>query len=224
MSARKRLFGADDLIRRPSRMASRSHLALLVLLVPVTLTACGVYGVDGVKGSGNLVTETREVGSFTRIDVRGGANVELTVNPDLTQSVSVTYDDNVIGFIVTEVDGDTLVIDTRGSFSTTGGPRRVVVVETDDVEVITARDGADVTGNGITHGYRLRASDGSDVDLLDLHASSVEIDASGGTDVWVFASESITVEASGGADVEVFGNPAKVNVSESGAAKVSLRG
>ncbi len=152
-----------------------------------------------------------------------GANVESTVDPSLPQSVSVTYDDNVIQFIVTEVDSNTLVIDTRGSFRTTEGLRRVVVVETDDVEVITARDGADVTGNGITHSYRLRASDGSDVDLLDLQASSVEIDASGGTDVRVFASQSITGEASGGADVEVFGSPPNVNVSESGAADVRLR-
>ncbi len=224
MRARKRLFGTEGLIRRPSRKANSSLFVLLVPLVLVTLTACGFYGVDGVRGSGNLVTETREVGPFTRIDVRGGANVELTVDPSLTQSVSVTYDDNVIRFIVTEVDSNTLVIDTRGSFSTTGGSRRVVVVETDDIEVITTRDGAEVTGDGVTESYRLRASDGSDVDLVDLEASSVEIDASGGTDVQVFASESITVEASGAADVEVFGSPAKVKVSESGAADVGLRG
>lgn len=222
MIARKRLFGAEGLIRRPSRMANPS---LLVLLVPLILvTACGVHGVGGVKGSGNLITETREVGSFTRIAVSGGANVELTVDPNLTQSVSVTYDDNVIRFIVTEVDSNTLVIDTRGSFSTTGGPRRLVMVVINDIEVIMTRDGADVTGNGVTESYRLRASDGSDVDLVDLQATSVEIDASGGTNVWVFASESITVEASGAADVEVFGSPVNVNISESGAADVSLRG
>ena len=99
-----------------------------------------------------------------------------------------------------------------------------MVVETDDIEVIVARDGADVTGNGVTDSYRLRASDGSDVDLIDLQASSVEIDASGGTDVSVFASKSISVDASGAADVEVFGSPANVNISESAVADVSLRG
>ncbi len=193
-------------------------------LVLVTLTACGFYGVDGVRGSGNLVTETREVGPFTRIDVRGGANVELTVDPNLSQSVSVTYDDNVIRFIITEVDGNTLVIDTRGAFSTTGGPRRVVKVIIGDIDEITTRDGADLTGSGVTDSYRLLASDGSDVDLRDLQASSVEIDASGGTDVSVFASESITGVASGAADVEVFGSPANVIISESGVADVNLRG
>ena len=230
MSTKTPVFGGHELIRQQPvtslwrrKRANRSPLTLLVLLVLVTLTACGFYGVDRVTGSGNLVTETRELGSFTRIDVRGGANVELTVDPNLTQSVSVTYDDNIIGFIVTEVAGDTLVIDTRGSFSTTGGLRRVVVIETDDIEVITARDGADLIGNGTTHSYRLRAADGSDVDLLDLQASLVEIDASGGTDVWVFASESITVDASGAADVKVFGSPANVKISESGAADVTLR-
>ena len=197
--------------------------ALLVMLVLVTLTACGVYGVGSVEGSGNLITQTREVGSFSGIDVRGGANVELTVDPSRTKSVSVTYDDNVIDFVITEVDGNTLVIDTRGSFSTTGGPRRLVTVVTDAIEVIEASDGADVTGDGVTESYRLHASDGSDVDLLDLEASSVEIDASDGAEVWVFASQSITASASDAASVEVFGSPAMINISESDVAEVTLR-
>ncbi len=100
----------------------------------------------------------------------------------------------------------------------------MVTVKTDRIEVIEASGGADVTGNGATESYRLQASGGSDVDLLDLHASSVEIDASGGTEVWVFASESVTAEASGAADVEVSGSPANVTISESGVADVSLRG
>ena len=218
VSGSKQLLGAEGPIRRPSRLASP-----LLLVFLATLAAC--HGVGGTKGSGNLITETREVGSFTRIDVRGGANVELTVDPSLSQSVSVTYDDNIIEFIVTEVDGGTLVIDTRGSFSiTTNGLRRLVTVATGDIDEITTRDGADVIGNGVTESYRLRASDGSDVDLFELHASSVEVDASGGTDIWVFASESITVEASGAADVEVSGSPANVYISESGAAEITIRG
>ena len=217
-------LGAEGLIRRPSQLANRSLLVLLVPLVLMTVTACGFYGVDRVKGSGNLVTETREVGPFTRIDVGGGANVQLTVDPNLTQSVSVTYDDNVIEFIFTEVSGDTLIIDTRGSFSTTGGHGRLVTVITDRIDVIEASGGADVTGHGVTDSYWLRASGGSDVDLVDLLASSVEIDASGGSQASVFASESITGEASGAADVEIFGSPANVIVSESGVAEVTLRG
>ena len=175
-------------------------------------------------GSGNLVTETREVGSFSRIDVRGGANVELRVSPNLSQSVSVTYDDNVIDNIVTRVDGNTLIVDTEGSFSTTGGAHRFVTVTTDRIEVIEASGGADVNGSGATESYRLQASGGSDVDLVDLQASTVQIEASGGSDVSIFASESITGEASGAADVQIFGNPTSVNIEESEAADVKLRG
>ena len=134
----------------------------LAALLPQDFSGFGFFGVDRVRGSGNLVTETRDVGSFTRIDVRGGANVELRVDPSVLQSVSVTYDDNVVDFIVTEVDGNTLVIDTRGLFSTTGGPRRLVTVITDRIDEITTRNGADVTGNGVTESYRLRVSQTDD--------------------------------------------------------------
>jgi hypothetical protein len=146
------------------------------------------------------------------------------VDPNLSQSVSVTYDDNVIDNIVTRVDGDTLIVDTEGSFSTSGGGRRFVTVTTDRIEVIEASGGADVNGSGATESYRLQASGGSDVDLVDLQASTVEIEASGGSDVSIFASESITGEASGAADVQIFGNPTSVNIEESGAADVKLRG
>jgi hypothetical protein len=64
----------------------------LAALLPQDFSRFGFFGVDRLQGSRNLVTETREVGSFTRIDVRGGANVELTVDPSVLQSVSVTYD------------------------------------------------------------------------------------------------------------------------------------
>jgi hypothetical protein len=201
--------------------ADRPFFVWFVLAGLVTLTACGL---SRVVGSGNLVTEAREVGSFTRIDVRGGANVELRVDPNLSQSVSVTYDDNVIDNIVTRVDGNTLIVDTEGSFSTSGGGRRFVTVTTDRIEVIEASGGADVNGSGATESYRLQASGGSDVDLVDLQASMVEIEASGGSDVSIFASESITGEASGAADVQIFGNPPSVNIEESGAADIKLRG
>ena len=209
-------------IKKRPMIACRAIVFLATVVTPAACGFCG--GVQGqVEGSGNLNTETRDVGSFTRIAVSGGANVELTVDPNLSQSVSVTYDDNVIDFIVTRVNGNTLVIDTEGSFRTSGGGRFVTVV-TDRIEVIKASGGADVIGNGVIESYRLRASGGSDVDLLKLQASSVEIDASGGTDVWVFASESITGEASGAAEVEVYGSPANVNISKSGVAEVSLQG
>ncbi len=67
-----------------SLRADRPVFVWFVLAGLVTLTACGL---SRVVGSGNLVTEAREVGSFTRIDVRGGANVELRVDPNLSQSV-----------------------------------------------------------------------------------------------------------------------------------------
>ncbi|MFQ5966544.1 MAG: GIN domain-containing protein [Acidimicrobiia bacterium] len=205
---------------RKRKDTSRLLLVVLVLMALMTFAGCDV---PGVEGSGNLVTERREVGSFIGIEVRGGANVELEVDPGLSQSVSVTYDDNLLDNIVTRLEGNTLIVDTEGSFRTTGGTRRFVTVTTDHIEAITTSGGADVTGQGVTESYRLEASGGSDVDLLDLRASSVEIDTSGGTDVLVFASESITGEASGGSDVSVFGSPATFSVSSSGGADVNLR-
>lgn len=196
--------------------ANKSLLALLLAVTLVALTACGP------TGSGNIITETRDVGSFTRIRASDGITVELTVDPALSQSVSVTFDDNLLADVVTRVVDDVLEVKLQGSMFQSVEDGRFVAVITDGIERIKVSGGSDVTGDGVIDSYRLEVSGGSDVDLRDLRASSVEIDVSGGSDVQVFASDSITGKASGGSDVEVFGRPVS-NVDESGDADVTVR-
>lgn len=81
---------------------------LVVLLGLILLPACGT------TGSGNLVTEERDVGDFDSIEVSGGIDLRLTVDPDSSSTVSVTYDDNIIDRIRTEVDGGRLRIGSEG--------------------------------------------------------------------------------------------------------------
>ena len=190
--------------------------ALLVAGLLATVAACGT------AGSGNLMTEQRDVGDFDSVRVGGGINLVLEVVPGGSQEVTVTYDDNLLDRVVTEVRGDTLVIENEGSFNIFGGGRFVTVV-TPSLELLTASGGADVEGSGSTDGYALEVSGGADVDLRSLQAESVELEASGGADVSVTATESITGSASGGADVTVHGDPANARVETSGGADVDFR-
>ncbi len=75
------LLGAKALM--PLDRTSRIWLIGLIALV---VSACLV------AGSGDIVTEEREVGSFRSISIGGGVDVELVVDPSAVQSVSVTYD------------------------------------------------------------------------------------------------------------------------------------
>lgn len=193
------------------RFASGAILGLVVLVG----AACGP------SGSGNIVTEERSVGDFSEISVSEGIHVELTVDPAADASVAVTFDDNLLGRVVTEVRGGTLHIEFGGSVRIVGDGRFVSVVARtlDGIEVSA---GAEVTGTGEATRYDLRASGGSTADLRNLMAADVDIEASGGSSALVYASAAAEVDASGGSSVTVYGNPTDVDVETSGGSGVDV--
>lgn len=192
---------------------------LVALLCAVGLSACGV------TGSGNLVTEVREVGRFDSIDVSEGIDVELVVDGASQPGVSVTYDDDLISDVVTRVRGDTLVVeyaDPPRPINRIGGGR-VVVVTVDSIEEIELSGGSDIQGSGRDDGYLLTLSGGSDADLRDLEVSRVELEVSGGSDASIYATESVEGDVSGGSSVTIFGEPESVSVDSSGGSDIRIR-
>lgn len=194
------------------RSASTALLGLALLLVA---TACGP------SGSGNLVTEERLVGDFTEISVSEGIELELVVDPDGTNSVAVTFDDNLLDRVVTEVRGRTLHIEFEGSVRILGDGRFVSVTAR-SVDAIEVSAGAEVAGSGEATSYELHASGGSTADLRNLVAADVDIEASGGSSASVYASASAEGDASGGSSVTVYGSPPAVNIETSGGSGVDV--
>ena len=82
-------------------------------LSAVLVTACG--GV-GLVGSGTAATQARHVAAFSGVNLAGSANV--TIHAGAAQAVVVHADDNLLARVTTQVRAGTLVIRTRGSFTT----------------------------------------------------------------------------------------------------------
>jgi hypothetical protein len=189
---------------------------LTALLLSMTLLAA-----CGPSGSGNVVSEDRDVGAFDSIEVSGGIALRLTTDPEAATAVTVTYDDNIIDLIATEVDGSTLKIESRGSYTTIGGEDRFVEVSVANLQGLTASGGANVVGEGSVGVLDLRASGGANVDLSLLSAGDMTLEASGGANVVVNVTDAITGSASGGANVVVEGDPPLLNIDVSGGADLS---
>jgi hypothetical protein len=85
----------------------------------VLATTALVFGIGSlasaqrIDGSGRSRTESRSVGNFTKIDLKGASNVEVALGPNFR--VSVTADDNLINHIETRVVNGQLVIGTRNN-------------------------------------------------------------------------------------------------------------
>ena len=77
-------------------------------LLMAVLTACGT---SRVSGSGNVVTETRNVSGFDGVIVTGAGNI--LIDQTGTESLTITTDDNLLQYITTEIRGGKLVIEFK---------------------------------------------------------------------------------------------------------------
>jgi hypothetical protein len=79
-------------------------------LLSAVLTACGINlgPLTRVSGSGNVVTETRNVSGFDGVTVTGAGNIVIYQTG--TESLTITTDDNLLQYITTEIRGGKLVI------------------------------------------------------------------------------------------------------------------
>jgi hypothetical protein len=184
-----------------------------LLLLTAIAAAC-------TTGSGDLVTETRDVGEFDRIDVSGGLEVDLSIEAGSTAQVTTHFDDNLQDKIRTEVVDGTLIIEPDGSFTVTGSGR-MVEVEVASLTALTASGGSIVRGAGSVDQFAVQAGGGSRVDLSDLVVQGMTVDVSAGANVDVTAESSIEGEVSGGASLTVSGDPATRNLDVSGGGSVS---
>lgn len=205
-------------------MPSSLRPLLPLLALALLMTACDDVGlIGGEQGSGNLVTEVRDVATFSDIDVGSAVSVNLTVDAAATHSVVVTYDDNLLDNLITRISGDTLIVELEGSVNLTGGADRSVQVTMPEVASIEVSGASSVTATGSTASYRLDASGASQVDLRNLEVVDAEIDVSGASKVDVFATGTVSGSASGASDVTISGKPASVLVDSSGASNVDIK-
>jgi hypothetical protein len=158
----------------------KSVIGIAALALLVLLTACSVELGRGPKGSGIETTSRRDSAAFSRVDLRGDARVSIVVGQ--ARSVIVRGDDNLIGRVKTKVEGDTLVISTRGYRSGIGM----------SVEIgIPALSGAELSGSGTLDVHKLRGASfsadlsGSGDMKIDGKVDELDLDISGSGEAWL---------------------------------------
>lgn len=193
----------------------------LALLVPI-LAACG-SSILGVRGSGDVTTESREVSGFDEIALSGSGTVIVDVNG--TESLTIEAEDNLLQYLTTEVDGGRLKLEANRSIS----PTEEVVYTISAVSL----EGLDVSGSGRidvsgVSGDRLdlNVSGSGSINVPDLDVGSVSVDISGSGSVRMAgAADDLELSISGsgeyqGAELVVFS--ADVSISGSGDAVVNV--
>ena len=89
----------------------KHSLRIIALLLTITFTSCNgnLNLINGIEGSGNVITEKREITSpFTKIAVSTG--IEVILEQGSNTYVEVEVDDNLMQYIVTKVEKGTLIV------------------------------------------------------------------------------------------------------------------
>lgn len=168
-------------------------LAIVILLI----SACGI---GTIRGSGNMVTEPRDVSGFDRVSLSGTGEVVITQGDE--ESLTVETDDNIMPYVITEVSGGTLHLALDAERARSISPTRLRFT-------VAVRDlaGLEVSGSGSA------TSTGIDTERLD-----VEVSGSGDVRIDSLTAEAVGVQISGSGDVELRGEVTgqDININGSG--------
>lgn len=146
---------------------------LQLLLLPAILTACAV-----VKGDGQATSEPRELSSFDAVS--NATMVPVSVEVGQEQSVEVLCDDNLIEYILTDVEGQTLKIHiTNGVLAQPVADCEVLITAPELRELESSGSGG-LEAWGVLSGLaRVHSSGSGRVDVRDIHTDAIEAQNSG---------------------------------------------
>ena len=172
---------------------------LLIIILSVSVLAACRYR----SGSGNIISEKRHTGNFTGFAVGGGIEVELR-HSDATE-VTVEADDNLIKYILTDVNDGKLKI------------------RLDNINVHDAHLKVYLTAPEIND---IESSAGSNVEVKDVlkSAGSVRLYASSAGEITtVLDAPSIVINASSGGELKLSGRTRDLKGTISSGASVKAK-
>lgn len=158
---------------------------------------------DGIKGSGNITTETRSANEdFKSIEVSQG--IKVNVEQSDVKSITVEADDNLQKHIITKVENGVLKIESDESYNSTETP--VVNVKMPIINRLGATSGSEISSTGtlISNNINAKSSSGSRI--------TIEVEA-----------DEITLESTSGSTIEATGKALKLETTSSSGSSIDAK-
>ena len=205
---------------------------LFLLIASLCFASC-----ESISGNGNVKNENRDLSQINAIKTSGSIDVEISNGTGY--SLTVQNDENLIPYMVTEVNDGELNIHYKNGYSIMNDHAKVIVT-VPSVDRITTSGSGDITSSGTIksdNSLTLKTSGSGDI-KANVNAPSVKVTGSGSGNITLsgmtkdfncsisgsgdincgnLKSENAVIHVSGSSDVHVFASVSlKVNVSGSG--------
>lgn len=172
-------------------MKKRTLLSIPLIIASIfILSACQFLPwIRVVRGSGNVITETRQVSGFSALRMDGAGR--LVITQGTTESLEIQGEDNLIGELTSEVQGNTLVLGYQQQ------PWLKSILPTKPIVYnLTVTDLTKLTLNGA-----------GDIEIRSLETDSLVLDINGAgkIDITEIVAEQLTVNFAGTGSITVSG-------------------
>ncbi|MCE5246035.1 MAG: head GIN domain-containing protein [Candidatus Polarisedimenticolia bacterium] len=203
----------------------RRFALFAVAVSTATLLAAGCSfgafaGLTGLRGSGRKGTESRAVGSFTKIELRGSVDAEVKVGA--SGPLVVEGDDNLLSNVTAEVRGDTLVVSTKEQYTTSRVGLKVRV-STPRLEGLSIEGSADAVVEDLK-GERFKASIAGSGDM-SIHGGAdvfeIAIAGSGDVNASDVTARKVSVHIDGSGDVRLVGSAEELAFRTNGSGDIN---
>lgn len=203
-------------------MKNINKIYSVIILSILCLTSCSD---DTVFGSGNMVSQLRDVEKFSKLSNTGAIDVNI-IHGD-TQEVEIIADNNIIGFVKTEVNNDQLniylndmydysdiqiraniVLSELTKLKNTGTGRITVdgIANDEGFEIYNEGSGK-ITLNGNTKILKMKIKGSGDISSFALNSESCETDITGSGNAEVHCTKNLNVKIEGSGNVYFKGSP-----------------
>lgn len=176
-------------------------VALIAALSSSCISSCR-FG-NGIKGSGNITTETRTLNEdFKSIKISNA--IQALVEQSDNTAISVETDDNLQQYISTKIEKGVLIIESNKNYNSTKTPK--IYIKMPVIDELIASSASIITSQNLlkTENINIKSSSGSLIKI------DVEADA-------------ITLESSSGSSIKASGKALKLETSSSSGSSIDAK-
>jgi hypothetical protein len=180
-------------------MKISNTLLLLLMTGIISLSSCGDAFWNCIDGNGSTATARRAVGDFTNVESSGDFVVDVTIGP--ATRVSVEADENLLSYIETYIQGNTLIIETQDNRCIKSSGQVKVHVETPSLyELKMLGSGVIYCDSLFTDEVRFVLSGSGDIECTGILADFIDATIEGSGEITLSgscANTNFSIEGSG---------------------------
>lgn len=199
------------------------------MFIPALLAVVLFYGCWGIMGqtihgNGNMKTETRDVSQAEKIKSYGSFDIVIVQGE--TTSVKVDADENLLPYIVTDVEDGALVIKPREHYNLSSDNKIKITVTTKRLQLVDLAGSGNVVGEGkFTGSDNLKISVAGSGDVsLDVNTPDIDSHIAGTGNITLSGeTKSSRIEIAGVGNynaADLMSENVEIHIAGSGSAKV----